>query len=150
VFDSRSFIRSFCLKLAAAVSLSAAAACGSSSPVSPTINVPYSQVDLRVGTGAEAVNGKTVTVNYTGWLYDAALPDQKGAQFDSSLSRGPFAFLLGSSQVIKGWDQGVLGMKVGGQRRLIIPPSLGYGSMAVGPIPANSTLVFDVELLNVQ
>jgi FKBP-type peptidyl-prolyl cis-trans isomerase FkpA len=106
--------------------------------------------DLRAGTGAEAVAGKRVTVNYTGWLYDASKPDSKGAQFDTSTGRGAFTFALGAGQVIKGWDQGVAGMKVGGQRRLLIPPSLGYGSTANGPIPANSTLVFDVDLLDVQ
>lgn len=108
------------------------------------------QTDLRVGTGPDTATGRRVTVNYTGWLYDSAKPDNKGTQFDSSIGRGPFTFLLGAGQVIKGWDQGVAGMKVGGQRRLIIPPSLGYGASANGPIPANATLVFDVEVLGVQ
>jgi FKBP-type peptidyl-prolyl cis-trans isomerase FkpA len=108
------------------------------------------KTDLRLGTGAEASTGQRVTVNYTGWLFDAAKPDQKGKQFDSSIGRGPFTFLLGAGQVIKGWDQGVAGMKVGGQRRLVIPPSLGYGPNANGPIPASSTLIFDVEVLGVQ
>jgi FKBP-type peptidyl-prolyl cis-trans isomerase FkpA len=130
--------------------VSAAAACGSTTPTSPGVAVPFSQVDLRTGTGADAVAGKTVTVNYTGWLYDSAKTDQKGAQFDTSAVRGPYAFVLGAGSVIKGWDQGVAGMKVGGLRRLVIPPALGYGDKANGPIPPNSTLVFDVELLDVQ
>jgi FKBP-type peptidyl-prolyl cis-trans isomerase FkpA len=116
----------------------------------PSVNVAFSQTDLTVGSGTEAVRGKTVTVNYTGWLYDANKAENKGAQFDTSIGRGPFSFVLGTGQVIAGWDQGVTGMKVGGKRRLVIPPSLGYGSQAVGSIPANSTLVFDVELLSVS
>ncbi|MEP6916432.1 MAG: FKBP-type peptidyl-prolyl cis-trans isomerase [Acidobacteriota bacterium] len=130
--------------------VTAAAACGSTTPTSPGVVVPFSQVDLRTGTGADAVAGKTVTVNYTGWLYDSAKTDEKGVQFDTSASRGPFVFLLGAGKVIKGWDQGVAGMKIGGLRRLVIPPALGYGSVANGPIPPNSTLLFEVELVDVQ
>lgn len=101
--------------------------------------------DLTVGTGDEAVAGKTVTVHYTGWLVD-------GTMFDSSVTSGqPFQFVLGQGYVIPGWDQGVAGMKVGGKRRLTIPPALGYGEAgAGGVIPPNATLVFDVELLAVQ
>jgi FKBP-type peptidyl-prolyl cis-trans isomerase len=108
--------------------------------------------DVEIGTGAEAVKGKAVTVHYTGWLYDASGTDPYGPQFDSSRDRGePFVFALGTGTVIKGWDQGVAGMKVGGKRTLIIPPELGYGSRgAGGVIPPNATLVFDVELLGVQ
>ncbi len=108
--------------------------------------------DVKQGTGAEAVPGKTVVVHYTGWLYDAAKPDHKGQKFDSSRDRGdPFDFPLGAGHVIKGWDQGVAGMKVGGQRTLVIPPDLGYGARgAGGVIPPNATLVFDVELLDVK
>jgi len=149
--QSRSSFRSFCLNLVVVALAAGAAACGSSSnPMAPTTNVPFTQTDLRVGTGPEAVAGRTIIVNYTGWLYDASKPDQKGAQFDTSIGRGPFSFVLNAGQVIQGWDQGFAGMKVGGQRRLVIPPSLGYGSSANGPIPANSTLVFDVELLDVR
>jgi peptidylprolyl isomerase/FKBP-type peptidyl-prolyl cis-trans isomerase FkpA len=102
-------------------------------------------IDEVVGTGAEAVSGKHVTVNYTGTLTD-------GTKFDSSLNPGrtPFDFNLGAGEVIAGWDQGVVGMKVGGKRKLTIPPSLGYGSQAQGPIPANSTLIFEVELFKVE
>jgi len=133
----------------AAAGLLFLAACGSS-PTSPAVNVPYSQTDLRAGTGDTATAGKRVTVNYTGWLYDASKTDQKGTQFDTSTGRGAFTFTLGAREVIAGWDQGVAGMRVGGLRRLVIPPSLGYGAQTNGPIPANSTLVFDVELVSVQ
>ena len=99
--------------------------------------------DIKIGTGQEAATGMTVEVHYTGWLTN-------GDKFDSSLDRGrPFSFGLGLRQVIKGWDQGVVGMKEGGKRRLTIPPELGYGSREIGPIPANSTLIFEVELLKV-
>ena len=110
------------------------------------------KTDVAVGSGEEATAGKTVSVHYTGWLYDEAAPDHKGKKFDSSRDRGePFEFRLGAGQVIKGWVQGVAGMKVGGQRTLIIPPDLGYGARgAGGVIPPNATLVFDVELLGVR
>jgi FKBP-type peptidyl-prolyl cis-trans isomerase FkpA len=105
--------------------------------------------DTTVGTGTEATKGKKVSVHYTGWLYNNAT---KGAKFDSSLDRGqPFAFALGAGQVIRGWDEGVAGMKIGGKRTLIIPPDLGYGARgAGGAIPPNATLMFDVELLKVD
>ncbi|MBI3555674.1 MAG: FKBP-type peptidyl-prolyl cis-trans isomerase [Deltaproteobacteria bacterium] len=100
--------------------------------------------DLKVGTGDVAVAGKTVSVHYTGWLTN-------GSKFDSSVDRGePFKFPLGGGRVIAGWDQGVAGMKVGGKRKLTIPPDLAYGAGGQGPIPPNSTLVFDVELLGVN
>ncbi len=109
------------------------------------------QTDTKAGTGAEAVAGHAVTVQYTGWLYDEKAPGHKGRKFDSSLDREPFVFPLGAGRVIKGWDQGVAGMKVGGQRTLIIPPEMGYGSRgAGGVIPPNATLVFEVELLKVD
>jgi FKBP-type peptidyl-prolyl cis-trans isomerase len=108
--------------------------------------------DMTRGEGAEAKAGQQVTVHYTGWLYDEAAPEQKGKKFDSSRDRGtPFDFSLGAGQVIKGWDQGVQGMKVGGHRTLIIPPAMGYGKRgAGGVIPPNATLVFDVELLGIN
>ena len=108
--------------------------------------------EVKQGSGAEAVAGKTVVVHYTGWLYDESKPDHKGAKFDSSRDRGdPFDFPLGAGRVIKGWDQGVAGMKVGGQRTLVIPPEMGYGARgAGGVIPPNATLLFDVELLDVK
>ena len=108
--------------------------------------------DVKQGTGAEATIGHTVVVHYTGWLYDTSKPDSHGAKFDSSRDRGtPFRFELGAGRVIKGWDQGVAGMKVGGERTLVIPPELGYGARGAGNvIPPNATLIFDVELLDVQ
>jgi FKBP-type peptidyl-prolyl cis-trans isomerase FkpA len=108
--------------------------------------------DGKVGSGTEAARGKSVTVHYTGWLYDGTKPDHHGKKFDSSRDRNdPFQFKLGAGQVIAGWDQGVAGMKVGGQRTLVIPSELGYGARgAGGAIPPNSTLVFDVELLDVR
>ncbi len=107
------------------------------------------KIDMVRGDGAEAKAGQRVSVHYTGWLYDEAAPEHKGKKFDSSLDHGtPFDFSLGAGQVIKGWDQGVQGMKVGGHRTLIIPPEMGYGKRgAGGVIPPNATLVFDVELL---
>ncbi len=110
------------------------------------------KTDKKVGNGAQATPGHEVSVHYTGWLYEEAAPDHKGKKFDSSRDRGqPFNFPLGAGQVIKGWDQGVEGMKLGGQRTLIIPASLGYGARgAGGVIPPNATLVFDVELLGVR
>jgi FKBP-type peptidyl-prolyl cis-trans isomerase len=101
--------------------------------------------DLKVGTGAEAVAGKKVTVHYTGTLTN-------GKKFDSSVDRKqPFTFNLGAGQVIQGWDKGVVGMKVGGKRKLTIPPALGYGARGAGTvIPPNSTLIFEIELLKVE
>jgi FKBP-type peptidyl-prolyl cis-trans isomerase FkpA len=133
--------------LAASV-LAAAAACGDS-PTTPSTAV-YKQTDILPGSGTEATTGTVVTVNYTGWLYDASKLDGKGLQFDTSIGGEPFAFTLGAGQVIKGWDQGVPGMKVGGIRRLIIPPSLAYGAVRYGPIPPDATLVFDISLVDVQ
>jgi FKBP-type peptidyl-prolyl cis-trans isomerase FkpA len=110
------------------------------------------KTDIKQGTGAEAVPGKAVVVHYTGWLYDPDKPDGKGPKFDSSRDRGvPFGFILGAGKVIKGWDQGVAGMKIGGERQLIIPPDLAYGARgAGGVIPPNATLLFDVELIDVK
>jgi FKBP-type peptidyl-prolyl cis-trans isomerase FkpA len=133
--------------------LASAVACGgsdsSSTPTAPTTSSgTYTQTDLVVGAGATASNGTRVTVSYTGWLYDTSKPTGKGNQFDSNT----IPFTLGAGQVIRGWDQGVLGMRVGGQRRLLIPPELAYGSSTPDPskIPPNATLLFDVTLLSVQ
>jgi len=108
-------------------------------------------IDRKVGDGALAENGSPVAVHYTGYLWDAAAADNKGKKFDSSIDRKiPFGFIIGAGRVIKGWDEGVAGMKVGGQRTLIIPPDKGYGERgAGGAIPPNATLVFDVELMSV-
>jgi FKBP-type peptidyl-prolyl cis-trans isomerase FkpA len=128
-------------------------ACGDSNPTEPTQPTPraeYSQTDLRVGTGTEATNGRTMIVNYTGWLYNPSGTDGKGSQFDTSSGRGTYSFVLGGNGVISGWNRGVLGMRVGGLRRFVLPPELAYGSAGNPPIPPNATLVFEVELVNVQ
>src|SRR5688500_4880736 len=123
-------------------------------PAAPTAPVKpaYTRTDLQVGTGRVAEKGRTLTVHYTGWLYDHTRRDMKGRMFDSSRERGPLNFQLGVGQVIPGWDQGFDGMKIGGRRRLIIPPSLGYGVDGAGGgiIPPNATLLFEMELLDVQ
>ncbi|MCX7217640.1 MAG: FKBP-type peptidyl-prolyl cis-trans isomerase [Burkholderiales bacterium] len=109
------------------------------------------KIDSKVGSGKEAVAGNTVSVHYSGWLFDEKAANQHGKAFDSSVGRGPFEFPLGAGRVIKGWDQGVAGMKVGGKRTLIIPAELGYGARgAGGVIPPNAKLIFDVELLDVK
>jgi FKBP-type peptidyl-prolyl cis-trans isomerase FkpA len=111
------------------------------------------KIDTVVGTGTEAVKGKTAVVHYTGWLYDPFAADKKGKKFDSSVDRkSPFSFPVGGGQVIAGWDEGVVGMKVGGKRTLIIPAYMGYGARGAGRglIPPNAILLFDIELLEVK
>jgi FKBP-type peptidyl-prolyl cis-trans isomerase FkpA len=122
--------------------------CGDN-PAAPTVNVPLSTTDLVVGSGPTASTGQTVTVAYTGWLYEEGAADNKGTQFDQTSAESPFSFVLGAGQVIAGWDQGLNGMKVGGRRRLVIPPALAYGTQGAGGglIPPNATLIFEVELL---
>jgi len=112
----------------------------------------FTKIDHKIGTGREAEAGLNVTVHYTGWLYDPSKPEGKGAKFDSSLDRGePFVFYLGGGQVIRGWDEGFAGMKIGGTRTLLIPAEYGYGARgAGGVIPPNASLVFDVELLGIK
>ena len=116
-------------------------------PTAPTVNVPFSTVDLRVGTGAEAVVGRSVTLNYSGWVYDSAGTDNKGSRFDA----GPLSLTL-PGNVIPGFSQGIIGMKVGGLRRITIPPNLAYANNppAGSGIRRNETLIFEVELLSVQ
>ena len=128
--------------------LALVSACGES-PTAPTPNVAFSTTDVRVGTGAEAVTGKVVTAHYTGWLYDSSKTDQKGIQFTSSLGTTGFAWMVGAGEVIEGMDRGVTGMKAGGLRRIVIPPDLAYGNERNGPIPPNSTLIFELDLLAV-
>jgi FKBP-type peptidyl-prolyl cis-trans isomerase FkpA len=133
--------------LAATGVLVAASACGSKSPVAPDqSNVAFSTTDLTVGTGADATAGKTATVQYNAFFYSDTAADHKGAQFDS----GTFPFVLGANQVIRGFDMAVTGMKVGGTRRAVVPPSLAYGTTGSGPVPPNAALVFDIALTNVQ
>lgn len=138
----------------------ALAACGSASdgqaasgPAAAPVDVSTLAKDDKVaGTGAEARPGMTVSVHYTGWLYDPSKPNTRGKKFDSSKDRNqPFEFQLGKGEVIVGWDEGVSGMKVGGTRVLTIPSKMGYGARgAGGDIPPNAALVFEVELLGVK
>ena len=127
--------------------LAVLAACSSSTtPSVTTLQI----TDVKIGTGAEAVGGRTLTVHYTGWIYSANAPDHHGVRFDTSRDKGPFIFVLGRGQVVAGWDQGLVGMKVGGQRTLVIPPDLAYGNGSpANSIRANATLIFDIELLSV-
>jgi len=122
---------------------------GGDGPTAPSVNVPFSVTELRAGTGREAVAGKAVTVHYTGWLYDPNQPNNKGSQFETSVNGQPYSFVLGAGAVIRGWDQGLVGLKVGGVRQLVIPPDLAYGAAGRGPIPPNATLLFEVELIAV-
>jgi FKBP-type peptidyl-prolyl cis-trans isomerase len=117
-----------------------------------TETMALQKTDLAPGSGSEIKSGQTALVHYTGWLYDAAAPENKGKKFDSSVDRNePFEFPVGAGMVIKGWDDGVAGMKVGGKRRLVIPPEMGYGARgAGGVIPPGATLVFDVELVEIR
>ena len=115
----------------------------------PSTPVEFTVIDLRVGSGAAASAGSTVSVNYVGWLYDGTDSEKKGEVFDTSKPGRPFVFWLGASQVIQAWDQGVVGMKVGGLRRLIVPSSMAYGRSGAGnTIPPNASLVFEIELLS--
>lgn len=119
-------------------------------PTAPSTFAPFSQTDLVEGTGPMATGGATLTVHYSGWFYDASKPDGKGVLFDTSRGGEPFRFVLGAGQVIQGWERGLVGMRVGGIRRLVVPPSLGYGGTRHGIIPPYATLVFEVELLAVE
>lgn len=116
-----------------------------------TVNTLESE-DLKIGAGAPIAAGQQAVVQYTGWLYEASAADKKGKEFDSSANSGqPFRFVIGGGQVIKGWDQGVAGMKVGGRRRLIIPADLAYGAEGAGGlIPPGATLVFEVSLVGIE
>ena len=136
--------------LAAAVLL---AGCSPNTQQESTVSTAQLKMtELKPGTGPAIKTGQTAVVHYTGWLYVEDAPDHKGKKFDSSLDRNdPFSFPVGGGQVIQGWDQGVAGMQVGGQRRLVITAELGYGSRGAGSvIPPNATLLFDVELLSIR
>jgi FKBP-type peptidyl-prolyl cis-trans isomerase FkpA len=125
---------------------------GQPSPMADSGIATLQKTDTKEGTGAEARKGMTVRVHYTGWLYNPSAADHKGTKFDSSVDRKePFEFRLGAGEVITGWDEGVVGMKVGGSRQITIPPAMGYGARgAGGVIPPNATLLFDIELLDVK
>jgi FKBP-type peptidyl-prolyl cis-trans isomerase FkpA len=141
----RIYVAVFCASLLAACS-------GKPADVPSSAAHSLEILDLQPGTGTALAAGQGAVVQYTGWLYEATAPDTKGKQFDSSLSSGqPFRFTVGAGQVIKGWDQGVVGMKAGGRRRLTIPAELAYGdSGAGGVIPPGATLVFDVDLVGIE
>ena len=139
-------VRSVTLVLCALLPLGLAG-CTADSPTEPSGSAPFSQSDIRVGTGATAATGNRLTVHYTGWIYEAGKPEQKGIQFETSQGRGTLTFDLGGNDVIAGWDLGLVGMRVGGIRRLVIPPSLAYGGSRNGVIPPHATLVFEIELL---
>ncbi len=145
----RPFVPHYALVVLIALTL---AACGDPGPPPGGRVAELQREDVRVGTGAVARAGAQVTVHYTGWNFDQDAAGQRGKKFDSSVDRGePFTFLLGAGRVIRGWDEGVAGMRVGGVRVLKIPPELGYGRAgAGGVIPPNGSLVFEVELLDVQ
>ena len=125
---------------------------GDAASVTPAPPAGYVQTELAAGSGTQAAKGAQVTVKYTGWIYDASKPDNKGTKFDSTDDHDPITFRLGNGEVIPGWDRGLEGMRVGGKRRLVIPPDLGYGAEGTpgGPIPPNAGLVFDVEMADVK
>lgn len=138
---------------AALACLLALAACGKAPPPYTGGDVgEFQRIDVVEGTGDAARAGDEVSVHYTGWLYDERAADRRGAKFDSSLDRGqPFVFMLGAGRVIRGWDDGVAGMRVGGKRELLIPADLGYGAKGAGSvIPPGASLVFEVELLDIR
>jgi FKBP-type peptidyl-prolyl cis-trans isomerase len=140
-------------KIGVVVLVGLIAACSGNPSATPTSGVSTMQsVEIKPGAGEALTAGKLAVVQYTGWLYEAAAKDNKGKQFDSSLTQGrPFRFPVGTGQVIKGWDQGVVGMKVGESRRLIIPADLAYGDRgAGGVIPPGATLVFDIDLVAIE
>lgn len=115
----------------------------------PSSSQPFSVVDLTPGSGTAAASNLNLTVDYTGWLFDPSKADNKGLVFDTSIGKTPFTFTLGIGQVIKGWDTGLVGMKVGGLRRLVVPPSLAYGAGRNNPIPPYATLLFEITLIDV-
>lgn len=129
-----------------------ATGCGSSptSPSSSSSGVTFSSVDLTVGNGDTVAKGDRIKVWYTGWIYVKSAPGNKGESFDSNRARELFRYIVGTGHVIEGWDQGVPGMKVGGIRRLIIPPELAYGSQGQGPIQPDATLIFEIEVVEVE
>ena len=134
--------------MAAALAVLATLACGDS-PTAPSAYAAYSVQDLQVGTGDEATGGAGVSVVYGLWLYDPVASDRKGPMVESNLELEPFEFVLGTGAVIAGFNDGVVGMREGGKRRIIVPPSKGYGNVRTGKIPPSATLVFEVDLIDV-
>ena len=135
--------------LVALVAFTMLTACGES-PTAPSNYAAYSQTDLVLGTGADVTSSSAVTVTYTGWYFDPSGTDNKGLMFDSNVGGTPYSVTLGAGTVIAGWEKGLVGMKAGGTRRLVIPPSLAYGSSRFGAIPPSATLVFEVTVLTVS
>ncbi len=142
--------------IAAMIAVASLSGCGGGGSDAPANNLPVASpaalsiIDTKEGSGAVAVSGKNMKVSYTGYLYSATAPNHKGAQFDSSAATGPLAITLGVTPLISGFVQGVTGMKVGGERTVLIPASMGYGAQGRGSIPPNSGLVFDLQLVEVQ
>jgi FKBP-type peptidyl-prolyl cis-trans isomerase FkpA len=137
------------VRLSAAWLCALAVAGCANSTTGPSSTQAFSSVDLTPGTGTAAAAGQNLTVDYTGWLFDPSRSDNKGPVFDTTAGRTPFTFTLGIGEVIKGWDQGLVGMKVGGIRRLVVPPSLGYGAARYNNIPPYATLLFEITLQDV-
>src|SRR3984885_2924980 len=144
--------RQFIGAAALLIAVSGLASGANETAVNTTVPTELAITDVKTGTGPAITAGQTAVVHYTGWLYSSTAKDHKGKKFDSSRDRNdPFSFHVGGGEVIGGWDQGVVGMQAGGQRQLVIPPSLGYGARgAGGVIPPNATLLFDIELLKIQ
>lgn len=148
---NRRVITSLVVGIASLIALAPASAQTAAPADAGPKKMDLQKIDTKVGTGKEAVAGNTVTVHYSGWLLDPKADKQHGMMFDSSVGDKPFTFPLGTGRVIKGWDQGVAGMKVGGKRTIIIPQDLGYGARgAGGRIPPYANLIFDIELLEVK
>jgi FKBP-type peptidyl-prolyl cis-trans isomerase FkpA len=144
---SRSVVHLVAVSLTCVLSVLWSACVGT--PSAPTQFAPFSQTDLRVGTGAVVADRDILNVSYTGWLYDETASGSKGPVFDATAPGATLQFMLGTGDVIRGWDQGLVGMRVGGVRRLVIPPSLGYGGTREGILPANATLIFEIELVRI-
>lgn len=126
----------------------AAAPAGIAAPSKPPLTLQ--KIDTKPGTGKLAMSGNTVSIHYTGWLYAPKTSRLRGPQFDSSTSAAPFGFKLGAGTVIKGWDEGIRGMKVGGKRTLVVPAAMGFGKEGLGPVPPGANLIFDIELVDVK
>lgn len=139
-------------RLAACLAILLLAACSGPPPYTGGDVPALQRIDVKTGTGRAAIAGDEISVHYTGWLYDQHAPDKRGQKFDSSRDRGePFVFLLGAGRVIRGWDDGIVGMQRGGKRELRIPSGLGYGASGAGKvIPPGASLVFEVELLDIR
>lgn len=129
-----------------------AATIAAPAPAPAVVKVPKVLIstDHVVGKGRVAEAGSTVTIHYTGWLYSPTSPKQRGSKFDSSVDSTPYVFKLGAGAVIKGWDEGVRGMRVGGKRTLVVPASMGFGKDGLGPVPSTANLLFDIELMDVK